>query len=98
MAATGAATALTWPALSALTLLTRPECGLCEDMRHELEALRRRHALPPLTLLDVDSDRELQRHYGLKIPVLLLDMVPVCSARLDQAELLRMLADRHGAA
>jgi hypothetical protein len=98
VAATGAATALTWPALSALTLLTRPECGLCEDMRHELEALRRRHALPPLTLLDVDSDRELQRRYGLKIPVLLLDMVPVCSGRLDQAELLRLLADRHGAA
>ncbi len=77
-----------------LTLLTRPECGLCEDMLHELEALRAWHVLPPLTLLDVDTDRELQRRYGLKIPVLLLDQVAVCSGQLDQAELLRALRDR----
>jgi hypothetical protein len=30
--------------------------------------------------------------------VLLLDQVPVCSARLDQAELLRALRDRPGTA
>jgi hypothetical protein len=77
-----------------LTLLTRPECGLCEDMLHEIEELRARHALPPLALLDVDSNRELQRRYGLKIPVLLLDQDPVCSGRLDPAELLRALRDR----
>ena len=71
-----------------LTLLTRAECGLCEDMLNELQALRARHALPPLRLLDVDSDPQLQRRYGLKIPVLLL----------DQAELLRALRDRPGTA
>jgi len=81
-----------------LTLLTRPECGLCEEMQHAIDALRAQHALPPVALLDVDSDRELQRRYGLKIPVLLVDQVPVCSGRLDQAELLRVLADRRGAA
>jgi hypothetical protein len=81
-----------------LTLLTRAECGLCEEMLHALTALRERHALPPITLKDVDSDRELQRRYGLKIPVLLLDHTPVCSGRLDQAELLRALRDRPGAA
>jgi hypothetical protein len=84
-----------------LTLLTRAECGLCEDMLNELQALRARHALPPLRLLDVDSDPQLQRRYGLKIPVLLLDQIPVCSARLDQAELLRALRalrDRSGTA
>jgi hypothetical protein len=81
-----------------LTLLTRPDCGLCEDMLRELAALRARHPLPPLALLDVDSDPVLQRRYGLKIPVLLLDAVPVCNGRLDQAELLRALAVRDGAA
>jgi hypothetical protein len=81
-----------------LTLLTRAECGLCEDMLNELQALRARHELPPIRLLDVDSDPQLQRRYGLKIPVLLLDQVPVCSARLDQAELLRALRDRPGTA
>jgi len=77
-----------------LTLLTRAECGLCEDMQRELQALCARHVLPPLRLLDVDSDRQLQRRYGMKIPVLLLDDVPVCSVRLDRDELLRMLRIR----
>jgi hypothetical protein len=89
------------PGHYSLTLLTRPECGLCEEMQHAIDALRARHALPPLALLDVDSDRELQRRYGLKIPVLLVDQVPVCSGRLDPAELLRVVRaqrDRHDAA
>jgi len=81
-----------------LTLLTRPDCDLCEEMLRELAALRARHALPPLELLDVDSDPQLRRRFGLKIPVLLLDAVPVCSGRLDPAELLRALRDRPGAA
>ncbi len=81
-----------------LTLLTRAECGLCDDMLNELESLRARHVLPPIRLLDVDSDPQLQRRYGLKIPALLLDDVPVCSVRLDQAELLRALRGRPGTA
>jgi len=47
--------------------------------------------LPPLTIIDVDSDPQLQRRYGLKIPVLLLDSALVCSGRLDAPELLRLL-------
>ena len=74
-----------------LTLLTRAECGLCEEMERELRALARRTPLPPLDLLDVDSDPVLVRRYGLKVPVLLLDSTPVCSHRLDAAELLRLL-------
>lgn len=74
-----------------LTLLTRPDCGLCEDMQHELRALAAHTPLPQLTIVDVDSDPDLRRRYGLKIPVLLLDSVAVCSHRLDAAELLRLL-------
>lgn len=75
----------------ALTLLTRAECGLCEEMLAELRALAARAALPPLSIIDVDCDPQLQRRYGLKVPVLLLDSTPVCSHRLDAPELLRML-------
>ena len=63
-------------------------------MLKELQALHARHELPAIRLLDVDSDPQLQRRYGLKIPVLLLDQVPVCSARLDPTELLRALRGR----
>jgi hypothetical protein len=74
-----------------LALLTRPDCGLCEEMQHELRALAARAALPQVMIVDVDSDPDLSRRYGLKIPVLLLDSIPVCSHRLDAAELLRLL-------
>ena len=69
----------------------RAECGLCEEMLGELKALSAQVPLPSLTIIDVDSDPHLLRRYGLKIPVLLLDSIPVCSHRLDAAELLRML-------
>jgi hypothetical protein len=74
-----------------LTLLTREECGLCEHMLAELTALRARVSLPPVQLVDVDSDPELARRWGLKIPVLLLDGAWVCGPRLDAPELLRLL-------
>jgi hypothetical protein len=80
-----------------LILLTRPDCGLCEEMLAALKGLQARLPLPPIRVLDVDSDPLWQRRYGLTIPVLLLDSVAVCHVRLDAAELLRMLRDRSGA-
>ena len=74
-----------------LPLLPRAECGLCEEMHAALQALGRRAALPPITIVDVDTDTQLQRRYGLKIPVLLLGATLVCSHRLDASELLRLL-------
>ena len=75
-----------------LMLVTRAECGLCEEMQLELEALRGEHTtLPGMVLADVDADPELQRRWGLKVPVLLLDGAKVCETRLDRAELLRLL-------
>jgi len=48
-------------------------------------------ALPPVDVLDVDSDPELVRRYGLHVPVLLLDGSLVCRQRLDVPELRRIL-------
>jgi hypothetical protein len=74
-----------------LTLLHREDCGLCEEMIDELQALGRKLPLPPLELVDVDSDPELARRHGLNIPVLLLDGTVVCRHRLDPDELARLL-------
>jgi Glutaredoxin-like domain (DUF836) len=79
------------PAPARLTLLTRRDCGLCEELRRELAALARAVTLPPLELLDVDSDPQLLRRYGLDVPVLLLDGTVVCRHRLEPFELLRRL-------
>ena len=79
---------------SRLTLLTREECGLCEEFRHALGEAARTRALPPIDLVDVDSDVDLQRRHGLDVPVLLLDGERVCAHRLDIEELDRLLRPR----
>lgn len=60
-------------------------------MLAELAALGRTLALPPVDVVDVDSDPQLLRRHGLDVPVLLLDGSVVCRHRLDRAELLRLL-------
>jgi thiol-disulfide isomerase/thioredoxin len=77
-----------------LWLLSRPDCGLCDEFRAELAQLARSTQLPTLETIDVDSDPDLARRYGLDIPVLLLDGVRVCQHRLDASELLRLLRPR----
>jgi len=74
-----------------LTVVHRHDCALCDEMLAELAALGRTLALPPVEVVDVDSDPQLQRRHGLDVPVLLLDGSVVCRHRLDRAELLRLL-------
>ena len=77
-----------------LTIVHRQDCELCDQMVAELAALGRRQVLPPVDLVDVDSDPDLQRRHGLEVPVLLLDGSVVCRHRLDAPELLRILRPR----
>ena len=60
-------------------------------MVRELKALGRTIPLPPIEVVDVDSDPVLQRRHGLDVPVLLLDGSVVCRHRLDAPELKRLL-------
>jgi predicted thioredoxin/glutaredoxin len=77
--------------LSRLTVVHRQDCDLCDEMVVELRALGGRVALPPIDIVDVDSDPDLLRRYGLNVPVLLLDGTVVCRHRLDADELRRLL-------
>lgn len=74
-----------------LTVMHRRECELCEEMLAALARLGERVQLPPIAVVDVDTDPELARRYGLNVPVLLLDGSVVCRHRLDAAELMRLL-------
>jgi hypothetical protein len=72
-------------------VITREGCGLCDEMLHELAELERTQGLPPVTVIDVDSDAELVRQFGLKVPVLLLDGSVICHYTLNSNELLRLV-------
>jgi len=75
-----------------LVVLSREGCGLCQDMLHALAELERSQSLPPVTVVDVDSDPELAGKYGLKVPVLLLDGSVICHYTLNSKELLRLVS------
>ncbi len=55
-----------------LTLMSRPGCHLCDEMRREVDAMLgdRPHEW---TVVDVDSDADLARRYGDSIPVLFVN-------------------------
>jgi predicted thioredoxin/glutaredoxin len=76
---------------SRLTVVHRQDCDLCDEMLAELATLGARLELPPIEVVDVDSDPDLVRRYGLNVPVLLLDGTVVCRHRLDADELRRLL-------
>jgi Glutaredoxin-like domain (DUF836) len=80
-----------------LTLVHRRDCALCDEMLAQLQALGRSVALPPIDVVDVDSDPLLRRRHGLDVPVLLLDGAVVCRHRLDRCELARLLRPGRGA-
>jgi len=80
---------LTLPA--GLVVLSREGCGLCEQMLLDLAGYEQSGAIPPVTVLDVDSDPALARQYGLKVPVLLLDGSVICHYTLNSNEVLRLL-------
>jgi hypothetical protein len=78
----------------ALRLVSRRDCLLCDEMHEALLAFGREVPLPPVELIDVDSDPQLQSRYGLQVPVLLLGEELVCRFRFDGEALRRRLALR----
>ncbi|HEY3815807.1 MAG TPA: glutaredoxin family protein [Polyangiaceae bacterium] len=80
---------------AAVTLYTRVNCCLCDVVKDLLDEVRGERPFE-LTVIDVDSDRELVRLYGEEVPVVLIDgrktfklrVAPAAlRAALDRAEL-----------
>jgi hypothetical protein len=69
-----------------LILYTRPGCGLCVEMKAEIEraGLERPYTL---TEVDIDGDTELLQRYGESIPVLTIAGRVAFKGRLSPAEL-----------
>ena len=70
-----------------LTLYTRADCALCEQMYAALEDYRVRLALE-VEPVDVDRDPELRHRYGARVPVLAHGGDEICHYFLDESALL----------
>jgi glutaredoxin len=75
-----------------LTLISRAGCHLCEVAEQTLDRIGE-----PWAKVDVDGSVELQRDYGDRVPVLLLDGREHGYWRVDEARLRRDLAKPPGA-
>jgi glutaredoxin len=75
-----------------VTLISRDGCHLCEDA----EAVLDRIVPGQWSRVDVDSDVELQRDYGDRVPVVLLDGAEHGYWRVEEARLLRDMARQPG--
>jgi glutaredoxin len=67
-----------------LTVYSRNDCHLCEEMIEALRGLQGLFAFQ-LAVVDVDSDPELERRHGEKVPVLMHGERELCHFRLDSA-------------
>jgi len=76
-----------------LTLYGRPDCHLCEAMHEDLVPLLRGRAR--ISVVDVGEDRELEQHYGERIPVLVAGTAELCCIRLDAVRVESFLSNEH---
>lgn len=75
-----------------LTLISRDGCHLCEVAEQTLDRIAPGQWLK----IDVDASSELERDYGDRVPVLLLDGKEHGYWRIEEERLLRDLARQPG--
>ena len=76
-----------------VVLYSRPGCHLCDDARAVIEAERLRMPFD-LDEVDIETDDELVKAYGIRIPVVTVDGVERFEISVDPVELSRALAER----
>ena len=79
---------MTWQ----LTLYTRRDCCLCEEMK---EIVRKVAGEFPLNVkeIDVDSEPDLQQQYGSEVPVLFINGRKAFKYRVTEGELRKRLRE-----
>jgi glutaredoxin len=75
----------------AVVLVTRKGCHLCDDALHLLQEL----GVEP-QLADVDADDRLFQLYDWRVPVVLVDGLPVAEGRITRDQVLAALGGSGG--
>ncbi len=77
---------MTWQ----ITLYTRKDCCLCEEMKQVIGDVAARVPLA-IEEIDVDSSPDLQEKYGTEVPVLFINGRKACKYRTTVGELKKKL-------
>lgn len=73
-----------------LTLYSRPGCGLCDDVKEDIEPLLRELGVE-LEVINIDSSPSLKQRFGHHIPVLELGAAVLAMHRVDVVRLREQL-------
>jgi hypothetical protein len=68
-----------------LTVYSRPDCHLCDELLAELEPLVA--GVAQIDVVDISEDQALERRFGLLIPVLMHQEQELSRYRLDRSRL-----------
>ena len=72
--------------MAEVLLYSRPRCGLCDEARRTILAVRER-ILFDLREVDISGDDALELEYGIRIPVVLVDGDELAEIRVGELEL-----------
>lgn len=73
-----------------VVLYSRPGCHLCDEARKVLVAEQEQHPFE-LVEVDVQLDEDLEREYGIRIPVVEIDGEERFEYEVDPQELTRIV-------
>ncbi len=74
-------------------MYSRPRCGLCDDARRVILAARTRTPFE-YEEIDITGDDALEREYGIRIPVVLIDGEEALEAHVDARVFAELVGDR----
>ena len=75
---------------SRVVLYSRRRCGLCDTAREVIDGVAARSGLRYEEVM-IDGDGALEREYGLRVPVVLVDGIERFEVEVDPEELLALV-------
>ncbi len=70
-----------------LSIYSRPECHLCDEMFGALEKWHSRFSFK-VKIIDIDQDTSLTARFAARIPLLAVGDIEICEYHLDEEALL----------
>ncbi len=71
-----------------LSIYSRPECHLCDEMFEALKKWQSRFNFK-VNIIDIDQDTSLIARFAARIPLLAFGDIEICEYHLDEKALLR---------